>query len=191
MSLKIDFDICLQNNCSQLLFNETTGSYSVANLTGYGTPNPDYSACTAASLEVTGPDNIKYTIDMLAEGFPTNDKTITYPISNSDIGSPTTIVDGKWTFKYSVTDISGNVYTKTRYKLFYCSSEYCVKTYLSNIKVSTCDCCSDKKLDDYIKVSTFLDSLKNAAKCGDIDSFTDIKKIVDKLCNNSGCKTCK
>jgi len=58
--------------------------------------------------------------------------------------------------------------------------------------VDTCDCCKETTdYKNYILAWTQLQSLKKAAACGDETNFTAIKKIIDKLCLNSGCKTCK
>jgi len=58
--------------------------------------------------------------------------------------------------------------------------------------VNTCDSCpKDDSEELYNKAKTMFDSLENAAECGDLTTFNSIKKIIDKLCLNSGCKTCK
>ena len=42
MALQLKFAINLGNNCKSFDFVQNTGSYSVSNTTGWGTPNPVY-----------------------------------------------------------------------------------------------------------------------------------------------------
>lgn len=191
MSLQLNFNTCVINSCSQIRFNETTLPYNINNLGGYGTPNPLDSSFTSAILEITNPNNISYTIDLFNTTlFPTYNSSLYYDIPLNSIGNPNTIIDGKWKFVYTISD-GTNTYTKTVYKLFYCNSECCVTKMQPTIEVD-CDCCNKTdSYSNYIKAWSFLQSLKNAAKCGDTTLFSSIKKIVDKLCLNSECKTCK
>jgi len=42
-----------------------------------------------------------------------------------------------------------------------------------------------------IKAYNLLQGLKYAASCGLTDSFNEIYDVLSRLCNNSGCRTCK
>ncbi len=192
MALQLNFSTCVINGCTQIQFKETTGFYSTANTGGWGTPNIDLTDAVTATLAITPyGSTTTYTIDLLATTlFPTDNSSFTYDIPLSDIGSLTSIVDGQWLFVYTVTDAT-DTYTKSIYKYFYCNVECCVTDMLAELDLS-CDCCKDStEYKDYILAWTQLQSLKKAAACGDSDNFTAIKKIIDKLCLNSGCKTCK
>ncbi len=190
--LSLKFDLCVVNACTQLRFTETTGIYSTANLGGWGLPNIQIPDAVTATLAITPyGSTTTYTIDLLATTlFPTDNTSFTYDIPLSDIGNPTSIADGKWLFTYTVTDAK-DTYTKNIYKYFYCNTECCVTNMLAALDLS-CNCCKDStEYKNYILAWTQLQSLKKAAACGDEANFTAIKKIVDKLCLNSGCKTCK
>lgn len=191
MALQLNFDLCVINNCTQLRFNETTKSYTTSNTGGYSTPNPLDSSFTSATLEITGPDTVVYTINLYNTSlYPTFDSSLTYDIPLASMGTPSTITDGEWKFVYTISD-GIDTYIRTIYKLFYCNLECCVTKMQPTVEVS-CDCCDKTdSYSTYIKAWSFLQSLKNAAKCGDTTLFTSIKKIVDKLCLNSECKTCK
>lgn len=191
MALQLNFSTCVINACTEIRFTETTGVYSSANTGGWGTPNIDLSDAVTATLAITPyGSTTTYTLDLLATTlFPTDNISFTYDIPLSDIGSPTSIVDGQWLFVYTITDAT-DTYTKSIYKYFFCNSECCVTSMQPDI--DTCDCCKETSdYKNYILAWTQLQSLKKAAACGDSDNFTAIKKIVDKLCLNSGCKTCK
>lgn len=191
MALIPKIDLCVINNCTQIRFSENTGFYNPANLTGWGTPNPSVSTMTSAILEITPPGGIKYTINAFATSiFPSDDYGMSYDIPLSLIGNPTSIIDGQWLFTYIVSD-GKETYTTSIYKYFYCNSECCVTQMLADLDLS-CDCCKNSdSYKNYILAWTQLQSLKKAAACGDSTNFITIKKIVDKLCLNSGCKTCK
>lgn len=190
--LSLKFDLCVINACTQLRFSETTGFYNSTNLTGWGTPNQQLADTISATLEITVPSGTVYTLDLYATTiFPTNVMYTPYDIPLASIGSPTTIEDGEWKFVYTVADSKTNVATTTIYKYFYCNSACCVKQMLADLDL-TCDCCKESvDYKNYELAWIELESLKKAAACGDADNFAAIKKIVDKLCLNSGCKTCK
>lgn len=186
--LSLNFEICQVGACKNLVFSETTGNYDVTyNPTGYGAPNIELTDVATATLSITDPTGTVSTLDMMSHGFPTDDLTI----DGYTITSTTVLPDGQWTFTYTITTnlLPSETYVKTINKLFYCNAECCVTKMLTT--VDTCDCCNDNTaLNNYVKVSTFLESLKKAATCGDVLNFSNILKIVNKLCKNSGCKTC-
>mgnify|MGYP006322865789 FL=1 len=191
MALQLKFDLCVINNCTQIRFSENTGFYNPTNLGGYGTPNLTGGSVTTAVLTITNPAGTVYTLDLFATTiFPSNILYTSYDIPLASIGSPTSIVDGKWTFSYAVSN-GITTYTTSVFKYFYCSSACCVKQMLANLDLS-CDCCKDStEYKTYELAWVQLQALKKAAACGDETNFTAIKKIIDKLCLNSGCKTCK
>lgn len=190
MALILNFEICQSSDCQDLSFSETTGAYNATyNVGGYGSPNITLGSVITAVLTSTSPDGTIYTTNLFTHGFPTDDLTDdSYVIS---LTGDTALEDGKWTFTYTITTESAT-YTKTITKLLYCNAKCCVAEMLSALQLLDCDCC-DKDLDyeNYVKAWTFLQSLINAAECGDINSFTKILKIINKLCKNKACKTCK
>lgn len=191
MALTPKIDLCIINNCTQIRFSENTGFYNPTNLGGYGTPNLTVGSVTTAVLTITNPAGTSYTIDLFATTiFPSNILYTSYDIPLGSIGSPTSIEDGEWKFVYTVGD-GTDEYSVTIYKYFYCNSACCVKQMLADLDLS-CDCCKDSaEYKTYELAWVQLESLKKAAACGDADNFAAIKKIVDKLCLNNGCKTCK
>lgn len=191
MSLILNFEICQANGCKDLIFSETTGAYNATyNTGGYGAPNETTAAAVTATLIITNASGLVTTIDLMPEGFPTDDIIA----DGYTITSSTVLPDGMYTFVYNVTyNYHGSIvtYSKSISKLFYCNSECCVNQMLSNLNL-TCDCCeTDENIKVYYKAWTFLQALKNAAQCGDVTTFNNILKIITKLCKNNNCKTCK
>lgn len=190
MALIPQISPCVVNGCSQIKITETTGIFSSSNLGGYETPNVLLSAITSATLIITSPSLVTYTINLFTLGFPSSNSNFNYTIPTTTLGL-TNIEDGQWVFIYTVSNGTTS-FTSTKYSLFYCNSECCVSKKLANLKLEDCDCCkTDTNYDDYVLTQTMLESLKDAAKCGNSSKFFKIKKIIDKLCKNINCKTCK
>jgi len=193
--VSLKFNICQENNCRDISFIEETGRYSASNETGFGTPNTNVGDILTALLQSTSPSGVVYNTNLLLQGFPTISADMDQVINLNN----QSLEDGAWKFTYIITysyenpsgAITVETYSKTINKLFYCNSQCCVDNMLANLDIKDCDCCKDtKEFEDYLKTSVFLQALKEAAKCGDVDNFTSIKKIIDKLCKNSKCKTC-
>ncbi len=56
MALQLNASIREYTNQEWLTFKELTGLYSLANLTGWGTPNPATGSATTATLEMQESD---------------------------------------------------------------------------------------------------------------------------------------
>lgn len=192
MATIVNFDVCLDNSCSTLTLTETTGAYSATNTGGWGAPNEITSNITIAILQVTPPSGVPVTINLLSpvSGLPSSNPSFEYTISNGTLAI-TSVVDGHWQFLLYYKTAGGTVYQKLRNFLFYCNTECCVQSLLADIVVEDCDCCNqDKKIDIYLKAKVFLESLKNAARCYQVDNFESIQEVLEGLCNNSDCSTC-
>lgn len=187
MSLILNFEICQTNACKDLVFSETTGVYDATyNIGGYGTPNIETTDVLTAVLTITDPTGTNTDIDLFTHGFPQSDITA----DGYTITSTTALPDGKYLFTYTITTLT-ETYTKVITQLICCQSECCVTQMRANLNLN-CDAC-DKVVayQDYLKAWTFLESLKAAATCGDVTSFTSLLKVISKLCKNNDCKTCK
>lgn len=184
MALSINFSVCVNSACDVFTFTETTGAYSATNTGGWGAPNPTTGTITTAVLQVTAPSGTITNINLIPESFPSSNPSFSYDINSL------TYADGKWEFLLYYYDGS-EYYMKRHTYYFYCTTKCCVETMLANLNLEECDCCNDKNMDNYLYVSTLLDGLILAAKCQQEDNFTSIKTVLDKLCANSGCNTCK
>lgn len=192
MALETSIDVCVRNACTTLVFRETTGAYNIrTNLTGYGSPNPTIGSVTAATLVITDPNNNQYTLNLLAESFPSDNVDFEYEIPLADIGNRESIDDGLWSFVYTITT-GGTDYIASKTALFHCNANCCVAKLLLDINEDPNDDSvkNKKAIEKYKKAFTFLQSLKHYAYCGNYDKFSNIKLIIDKLCVNSGCKSC-
>jgi len=197
MAVVLKFNACQTTGCSQLTFSDQTGAYNASyNPTGYFPP--DVVGPTAAVLEITGPDLVPYTIDLFATTyFPIADTNFTYVIPASEIGDRTNIEDGQWTFTYTVTYVLNTdeevTVSTTKSYIFTCNSSCCVSKLKAKINVRECDSYreNNKNTMNFLKAEAFLESLKYAAFCNNLTEYNTIKNILDKLCTNTGCKTCR
>ena len=186
---------CLSNSCTELSVSETTGVYNVTtNPGGYGTPNPATGDVSSYVLVITDPDDVEYTIDLFANGFPTTNSDFEYSIPLTSLGNRTVIEDGYWQFAWTVVSTGPVTSTGNSAYYFTCNTECCVAALLANIVLEDngCNCNDDAtaKQMDYLRAKAFLESLKNAAFCGKLTLFNNIKTAINKMCAKTDCKTC-
>jgi hypothetical protein len=127
------------------------------------------------------------------------DSTVEYEINASSIGGRTYFEDGMWQFIWTVSGTVSNPdpvpfeATGNSASYFTCNSECCVSELLAKIDMTNVQCCNNKSteyVEDYLKANVLLQGLKNAAFCGNITMFNNIKKVLDKICKKTDCKTC-
>lgn len=195
-SIILNFNICESSNCDQLVFTDTTGSYSSTNTSGYGSPNDDISSVTATTLTITDPTGIITVINLftLSPSFPTTDSTQEYIISPSNIGSLNTkFTDGIYIFIYSVTTVVNGVttiYTQTVQKLFYCQAKCCIQSLFTAIDDFDCDC-NQSQIEEAYQGDILLRLLQRASGCGSTSRFTEALTLIQSLCNTSStCTEC-
>lgn len=193
MALVPSISLCLKTGCTKLVFKETTGVYNAStNLGGYGSPNPTTASIVSAVLTITSPNNIVYTIDLFATTFfPTSNKDYEYSILALDLGL-NNFEDGEWTLVYTLISNVEVIYTTTKVSIFTCNSACCVQDLLLDIDPNNINSKENIiKIDNYKKAKSFLDTLRYYANCSNLDQFNNIKLILDRLCANNDCKTCK
>lgn len=191
MALEISFCISEKCDCKSISFKELTGTYNASNnLGGWGAPNNEVAAVTIATLTVTSPTNVVTEIDLLAENFPTEDKTQELLILNTDLGytEETKLDDGVWKFQIDYYDADEDeTISTTVYKMFLCKAKCCVANMFAALPVTECNCDSSK-LDNAIFADRMLTALKYAAMRGDTSKFTNLLTLVNNLCSNDcGC----
>lgn len=197
MALIPKISLCLKSSCKELIFSETTGVYNnPENLGGYGGINPNTTNITSAILTITDPNNVIYTINLLATTyFPTSNNLFGYTIPLFSIGNPINVIDGTWKFVYKLIDDSAVIYTANKTYYLTCNLECCINSLLKDISYTECNCIDDKinklKIDNYNKSKALLDSIKYAISCNNTSVLKNLMLIANKLCNkNFNCSTC-
>lgn len=181
--IKLKFSVSSATDCKSIRFTDETGRYTSSNVSGYGTPNPELSDFTSATVEVTAPDGNNYTVNVFPT-LPANDCTF-YKIYNTDLGlgSTDSIPDGLYYFNYT---IEGPTYieTATRYVMLDCNVECCVNKLAA--KVETCGCDS-KSLQAFSDAWDMLMAMRNAMACGKTSQASEILTYLQGICNKTGC----
>lgn len=196
MSLQLNFEVCSTADCQYMLFKDTTGSYSMSNPGGWGTPNEDIANAYKAELIIGDPDGFTHTIDITngnpsvtGDDFPNTDPNIFFQISSATLSvtPPTTTIpigDGLYNFTYKVY-ISGKevdyYITKSKLILISCSVECATKKLMAGLSVCDCKCWDDKSYETAILAWTTLQSLLAARNCG--TNQNTINKILTNLQN--------
>ena len=189
MALQLNTNITEYTNQEWLTFKELTGLYSLANLTGWGTPNPATTDATTATLEMQDINGTSLgTVDLFTY-FPTSDTTFELNILASEFDSATTkFNDGVYQFIYRVETPSGN-YEKRTWIVFKCAAECVMEKLLLRLVQDFCETCEDDgSLVRYTQARMILDAAEAAAECGDIlranalmDMFSRLK--IDGCCD--------
>ena len=191
MAVVLSFEICQSNDCKTLTFVETTGAYALTNITGWGTPNEDTTAATSATLVITPPSGVVYSIDLFAlSDFPKSDTTFEYELDETSLGltASSKYPDGIYHFTYTVVTDS-TTYTQQITQAFYCQVQCCVYSMFKDLDV-TCDCSLElktKAIDAYL----LLKGLMYSANCGNTTNFNAELATLQKICLNNECQNCK
>jgi hypothetical protein len=196
MSLQLNFEVCSTADCQYILFKDTTGSYSMSNPTGWGTPNEDIANAYKAELIIGDPSGFTHTIDITngnsgstGDEFPNVDPNIYYQISSATLSvtPPTTTIpisDGLYNFTYKVyihgKDVDYYI-TKSKIILISCGVECATKKLMAGLSVCDCKCWDDKTYETAILAWTMLQSLLAARNCG--TNQNTINKILTNLQN--------
>lgn len=192
MALELSIDLCLRNNCTELLFSDTTGVYSLTgNPGGYGNPNTSTQEIDTLTLVVTDPDGNVYTLtESNLPDFPTDNDDFTYALPLNLLGNRTSIEDGYWTFRYTI-NTADNSYTVILGKVFTCSINCCIQKMRDKIRLKSCDSCDDYfTYAEYVKAIALRDAVVAAGPCGDVSYIEDTLEILQRLCNKNNCRTC-
>lgn len=188
MALEVSTTTDLSRDGKTITFTETTGAYNaITNPTGYSAPNPPISDMIAATLVVTAPDGIEYEFDLFTEGFP-NSTNPTFEITADMIGGveDNTIIDGLYTFVYTVTESGPVFYSFIDKVAFYHNIKCCVFKAITNVEAIDCNC-SDSSMKYTVEMWALYQSLVANAEHGFEERINILIEGLTKLCNNQPC----
>jgi len=187
MAVTLSFTLVESKDCKNATFNETTGIYSVSNLTGWGTPNELTSDAIVATVQFTSPSGIVYTsIDMISAGsFPrTSGIAVSIPSTTVD-STLTDFDDGFWIVTYSVTT-GTTTYTTTNTIFFSCKIEKEVCKLVSALDL--CDCtCDPDKVNRALQAKAYLYAINCAIEYDQLDKAKSIFATLRRLLDCSIC----
>lgn len=192
-AIVLDFNACQKADCKAIYFTEETGAYASSRLHGWGSPNNTTSQAETAVLTILKPDGTSTIINLFTSSFPTTNRSLEYIITNTALGLGATqsIPDGKYKFTYTVARTTATAFSFTQIKefFFYCNAKCCIYNMFTDL--DSCTSCDTEKKEQAIEAYTMYQSLVNAAKCGQSTKFANLLTLVNKLCIDSDCLTCK
>lgn len=196
MALQLKFAINLGNDCKSFDFVQNTGSYSVSNTTGWGTPNPATSDVATAVLSIenlttsTVYDDLTVTVSSTV-GNETTFTTEDLEIDGVSIGD-VLLPDGQYCFTFTVTLEDETVYQQQVKKVFLCQSCCKIKQKACSIDLR-CGCCNDpcaEEIWNFLQAWTELKIIEYSAYCGTQEEINDKIKSLQSLLSKYDCKTC-
>jgi hypothetical protein len=176
---------------------DTTGLYTLNNLTGYGSPNPEIADFVSANVTVFIPDPTtllpfvtptSYVIDLYS--ILPNSGSPLYYIDNSMLGGSanTKCPDGVYNFSAYFESVGSNEYYWNGSVLMYANTLCC----LANLAVagtnSGCGCGCGSKMSRFEKGMLMLEAAKYAMSCNNTTAAAKALLAANELCN--GCKDC-
>lgn len=195
--LVLDFSICADCSNKTLEFQELTGTYSVNNTGGWGSPpNEALTNAYAATLDIyqPGSSTITNTIDLFqltgpSTQYPTDDDVTGYIITDTALGI-SGITDGIWQFTYTI--LTGNTddsitYTTTKNIFLYCNVQCCYQKLVEKISCCSCGPCEEKNIQNAIKAWGLLEGIKAMAIMGNTTSFTKCLTSLQNYCSSVNC----
>ena len=189
-----------------LVLKEKTGVYSLSNLGGWdeasAVADQPYIADTAvATLTIVDPSTTTYTIDLLANGFPTTNEDFEYEILGTTLGldNLTKLTTGIYTITYLVSGLGikgiesvDNEWEETYTKeIFIAPKEECgVGSMGAALTISdlSCGCTTpNTKLSKYVEARAMLDLVYDSVNCGKYNLADFLIQKVQWLINESNC----
>lgn len=173
--------VCSQNECTEFVFTDITGNYSVGNPGGWNSLNKSASDVTVATVLITFPNGTTQTIDLLADIPDPIVGSFEYPA----VTAYTT--DGIYSFLYTIT-VDGETFTHSSYKLFLCKVKCCIDKLWAEVPAKMCSEC---EIEAYVSRVLFAQglyqSLISMGACAQTTAITKVLTQLQKLCNFEDC----
>ena len=174
---------CFTQNNTILSFKDVTGAYSTGNTGGYGSPNEDTTAITAANISITYPDGTTQVVDVQSQLVA---NAITASFVFTDV-TPDTIKDGVHYFTYTVTSGTGT-YTSKFAKLFTGTVRCCIDKLQVKVVDYVCDSCETSAYIDRVHLAEGLyNSLRAMGGCHQLNKIDKILTKLQNLCDFESC----
>jgi hypothetical protein len=140
-------------------------------------------------LTATSPKGTTYTTEI------TNNfiNLTTFDVLATDFGSFSTFESGIWTFQTIVTKVTNTgtfIFADTIKLVIICKEECGFNAYVAAYAEEEADCCSDCKIEKEKKIilmQTYIDAIKNASACGELNKITKFINLLQRLLSNKNC----
>ena len=193
--LKLKTSTCVTEGCTLMTISDVTGTYdSIGNITGWGTPNPDKSSITSATIEITAPGQItstgfNVTSVVVASSSSIQEFTL-YSLSPSDIGLSSVFSSGIYEIKYTV--VAGeDTYVGYNKIIVTCQEQCCIDKMWAALATKTlcCDCDEFQEFKKVLLASDLLQLLNEAGSCMNLEVVNSTINRIQRIClfNDCGC----
>ena len=192
MALGLSFKIALSSDAKTLTITDRTGAYSGLQTGGFGSPNPAVSDATSATIKIAKRNSDgTFATEITVNAFNTlpSDSGGTFDILSTLGVNAATYADGIYRLIYTVAGTSGGTpfsASVTRFDILRNNIAICYQKKTANFVACECNCEEIEK--EFQCFVLYMNLLKSAECCGDLNS---IQKYLDKLtelCNDDcGC----
>lgn len=178
-------------------FDEDTDNTTVS-LDAYINIIEDTTDCTnqltlsdidSVVLTATSPKGTTYTLD-ITDNFTT---LFTFDVLATSFGSISTFESGIWSFQTIVTKVTNTgtfIFAETIKLVIICKEECAFNAYVATYAEEEADCCSNCKVEKEKKIilmQTYIDAIKNASACGELNKITKFINLLQRLIANKNC----
>jgi hypothetical protein len=199
MALTPTISTCL-NGCISITITDTTGFYNV-------TTNPGgwNDSSTVYRIGPSTPNvqkaELAFTLNSASTPFLTVDITTTvqnavfptfdlYTYAPVDIFGNSTLADGSYTIKYTVTDNNDIEYITDTLIVVYCNVDCCVAKKAAAVASELCNDCDSQAYEDFLIADGILQALKAVAECSGESEFLKLLNKLQRLCGTSTTGGC-
>ena len=186
MTLVISSLVTLANSCDEVTLLDATGNYDITiNPTGWGTPNPDTSDITAATLTIS---NSAFISDIIVDIFADIADYLSGGLTKTilELLGTDVAADGYYTFTVTLT-VSGTDYTYSSAQAFFCLGKCCLLKKLATIPLPLTQ--DEKAFDELTEMFVLFNGMYWASCCGKSDRFTYLLNEFNNLCSPCGTVT--
>ena len=177
MSFQIDFSICQQDNCNDVVVTDKSTTWGTDLL---------FADVSTGTISITSNDETdSYDVSSIITGATTIDDLV---FDLSLLAGYSVYVDGEYEITYTILTTLGVTYTKTTTVLFVCNVECCIHKKVADIyKYYNCNKCNDKYITNALTAFALLQSLRYAIGCGNFGIASNILATLLKICNYQNC----
>ncbi len=191
--LKLKTSTCITEGCTVMTVSDVTGLYdSNTNISGWGTPNPNKSSITSATIEITAPGQT------ISTGFDVTSTVVSssssvesfslYSLSPSDINLSSVFISGVYEIKYTVvtTEDSYVSYSKI---VVTCQEQCCIDKMWAALATKTlcCDCDEFQEFKKVLLASDLLQLLNEAGSCMNLEVVNSTLGRIQRICLFNDC----
>jgi hypothetical protein len=199
MALIPTISTCL-NGCISITITDTTGFYNVtANSGGWNDASTIYRV--GPSTPNVKKAELAFTLNSASTPFLTVNVTTAvqnavlptfdlYTYAPVDIFGNSTLADGSYTIKYTVTDNNDVEKITDTLIVVYCNVDCCVAKKAAAVASELCNDCDSQAYEDFLIADGILQALKAVAECSGESEFLKLLNKLQRLCGTSTTGGC-